>query len=187
MFRHLLWIGAVVCPLAFPGALTQAQAQDAAKTQTIEADEVKFTVPEAWKSSKPTSAMRKAQIMAPPAKGDSAGAELVLFVFQGGAGGVDANVERWRKQFTDEDGDAPKVESSKVKGKNVEVTRVEVAGTYKDPFAAGGPRAGYRLYGGIVQTEKAGYFFKMVGPDATMKALKADFDAMLSTLEAKGN
>ena len=68
----------------------------------------------------------------------------------------------------------------------MDVTRVEVAGTYKDPFAAGGPRAGYRLYGAIVQTDKAGYFFKMVGPEATMKAHKADFDAMLSTLEAKG-
>ena len=184
MFRHLLWVGAVLWPLAMDASVTLGQ--EAAKPQTIEVEEVRFSVPDTWKSSKPTSAMRKAQIVAPAATGDSAGAELVLFVFEGGAGGVDANIERWRKQFTDEDGDAPKVESSKVKGKNVDVTRVEVAGTYKDPFAAGGPRAGYRLYGAIVQTDKAGYFFKMVGPEATMKAHKADFDAMLSTLEAKG-
>ena len=183
MFRHLLWVGVVLWPLGADAIV--ARAQEASK-QTIEAEEVRFSVPEAWKSSKPTSAMRKAQIQAPAAKGDSAPAELVLFIFEGGAGGVDANVDRWRKQFADETGNPPKVDSAKLKGKNIEVTRVEVAGAYKDPFAPGGPKTGYRLYGAIVQTDKAGYFFKMVGPDATMKSLKADFDAMISSIEAKG-
>jgi hypothetical protein len=188
MLRHLLSVGAVLWPLACAGVPCRAQvdAKPAAKTQVLEADELRFAVPEAWKSSKPTSAMRKAQISAPPAKGDSAPAELVLFVFEGGAGSVEANIDRWRRQFTDEDGDPAKVETAKVKAKNVEVTRVEASGTYKDPFAAGAAKPGYRLFGAIVQTDRAGYFFKMVGPEATMKSLKPDFDAMLSSIESKG-
>jgi hypothetical protein len=188
MIRHVFSVGAVLGALAFVGVPGRAQDEPKApvKVQKIEADELIFAVPEAWKSSKPTSAMRKAQISAPAAKGDSAPAELVLFVFEGGAGGVDANIDRWRRQFTNEDGDPPMVETAKVKGKNVDVTRVEAAGTYKDPFGGGSPKPGYRLYGAIVQTDRAGYFFKMVGPEATMKSLKPDFDTMLSSIEAKG-
>ena len=190
MFRHVVWLGAFLGPLwvvSLPSAaVAQDDAKEPAKTRKVEAEELTFAVPESWKSSQPTSAMRKAQITAPAAKGDSEPAELVLFVFPGGAGSVEANIDRWRRQFTDDDGDAAKVETSKLKGKNVEVTRVEAAGTYKDPFAAGGPKSGYRLYGAIVQTDQAGYFFKMVGPDATMKSLKADFDAVIASIEAKG-
>src|SRR5262249_51198854 len=111
------------------------------KTQAIDTAGIQFEIPDSWKSQPPTSQMRKAQIRIPAAEGDQEGAELVLFVFPGGAGSVEANVERWRNQFTDESGDHPKVDTTKVKGQNVEVTRVEAAGTYKDPFAAGGPHA----------------------------------------------
>ena len=62
------------------------------------------------------------------------------------------------------------------------ITRVEVAGTYNDPFGGGGPQPGYRLLGAIVITEDAGYFLKMVGPDKTMTQARPAFDAMLKTI-----
>lgn len=160
-------------------------AQDDAKPQTIEAVGVSFDVPAAWKTQKPTSAMRKAQIIVPAAEGDKDPTELVLFVFPGGAGTVEANVERWRNQFTAEDGNPAEVESTTVKGQNTDVTRVEVAGSYKDPFAQGGPRESHRLYGAIVTTDDAGYFFKMVGPEKTMKQAKDGFDAMIKSIKTK--
>ncbi len=78
-----------------------------------------------------------------------------MFVFPQGAGTVQANVQRWQQQFKAEDGQAPKVESTKVKGKNVDVTRVEVAGTYvQPPFSGGGTFPKYRLLGAIVETDQ---------------------------------
>ncbi len=160
----------------------------AGKTQKLSAEGISFEVPASWKSAKPTNEMRKAQLKVAPVDGDREPAELVLFVFPnaaGGGGAVEMNIERWRKQFSDADGDAAAAETKAVKGANVDATRVEVAGTYKDPFAPGGPREGYRLLGAIVVTKNAGYFFKMVGPDKTMKALAPEFDQMIKTLQTE--
>jgi hypothetical protein len=184
MIRPALLAGLLAAGLASTPALGQDDAPK--KTRTVSAEGIQFAVPEAWESARPTSAMRKAQIRIQPAEGDSAPAELVLFVFPGGAGGVDDNVERWRKQFADADGDAPEVETAKVPGKNVEVTRVETGGTYTDPFSGAGARKGYKLLGAIVVTDQNGYFFKLIGPEKTVDAIEKDFDAMLATMELAG-
>jgi hypothetical protein len=155
------------------------------KTQTIEAEGIAFEIPESWKSIQPKSAMRKAQIQIAASAGDKEGGDLSLYIFPGGAGGVDANVERWRGQFTDDEGDTPPVETARVKSKNAEVTRVEVGGTFKDPFAPGGPKEGFRLLGAIVQNDERGYYFKLVGPDKTVKAAEKDFDAMIESIMLK--
>jgi len=100
---------------------------------------------------------------------------------------VDANVKRWQDQFRDADGNPPKIESKTVKGKNVEVTRVETAGHYKPsamPGMAPEPdRENARLLGAIVVTERVGYFLKMVGPDKTMTLARPAFDELLSSIE----
>src|SRR5580698_5175529 len=67
--------------------------------QTIDAKGLKFDAPAAWKSSTPTNAMRRAQLKAEPIEGDDYAAELVVFAFDGGAGTVEANLERWQKMF----------------------------------------------------------------------------------------
>ena len=96
---------------------------------------------------------------------------------------------RWQGQFKDADGNPPKIESKTVKGKNVEVTRVETAGHYKPgaiPGMAPEPeRENARMLVAIVTTAKVGYFLKMVGPDKTMTALKPSFEALISSLEVK--
>ena len=74
--------------------------------------------------------MRRAQLKVEPIEGDDYPAELVVFAFDGGAGTVEANLERWQRLFKDKDGNPPKIESKKVKGKNVEVTRAETSGHY---------------------------------------------------------
>src|SRR4051812_22918715 len=94
-----------------------APADDPVKTRKLTAEELSFEVPEAWKSG-PTSQFRKVQLEIAPAQGDKEPAVLALFIFGGGAGTVQANVERWRSQFKDADGDKPEVEQVKVKGQN---------------------------------------------------------------------
>jgi hypothetical protein len=157
--------------------------------QKIDAGGLTFEVPETWKSSPPSSQMRRAQLKVAPMEGDDFPAELVVFAFPGGAGGVDANIKRWQNQFKDKEGNTPAVESKKLKGKNVDVTRVETAGHYV-PANFGRPepeRDDARLLGAIVVTDGTGYFIKMVGPNKTMTKLKPAFDEMLSsmTVDAK--
>jgi hypothetical protein len=153
--------------------------------QTIDAKGMTFKVPMAWKSSKPTSQMRRAQLSIEPVKGDSDPAELVIFGFPTGAGTIEANVERWRNQFKNESGKTPEAKSTKVKGKNVEVTRVEVSGEYRDPFAKNqSAKPNYRLLGAIAESKTGtAFFLKLVGPDKTVDSIKKQFDKALETIE----
>src|SRR5277367_4273713 len=98
--------------------------------QTVDAQGVKFQAPQAWKSVPSTSQMRRAILKIEPVEGDDFQGELVVYAFPGGVGGVDANIERWQKQFKDKEGNPPKIERKTVKGKNVEVTRAETSGHY---------------------------------------------------------
>ncbi|MDR3618886.1 MAG: hypothetical protein P4L85_06000 [Paludisphaera borealis] len=159
--------------------------------KTVEAGGVTFKAPESWKSVPTKSQMRKAQLRVEPIKGDDFPADLVVYVFPGGAGSVEANVKRWQDQFKDADGKTPKIESKKLKGKNVEATRVETSGLYHPTAFPGMPaepdRPNARLLGAIVVTDKYGYFLKMVGPDKTMKEASKAFDELISSLEVGEN
>ena len=164
------------------------QAQDT-KTQTVDAGGVTFEAPSTWKSSKPSSQMRKAQLKVEPVKGDEDPAELIVFAFPGGAGNVDANVSRWQKTFKDKDGNPPKPEVTKIKGKNTDVTRVEMAGHYYPTAFPGQARQpdkeGYRLVAAIVITNDAGYFLRLVGPEKTIASAKPDFDKLIASLKVE--
>jgi hypothetical protein len=154
--------------------------------QTIDAKGLTFEAPASWKSKAPTTPTRRAELTVKPSEGDSYPAELVVFSFGRAAGTVEDNLKRWQSLFKDEDGNPPKIESKKVKGKNVEVTRAETSGHYhpaqfgrrKEP-----DRPGARLLGAIVTGDDATYYIRMVGPDKTMKKLRTDFDDMLKTIQ----
>jgi len=154
--------------------------------RTIDAGGLTFKVPAEWKSAPPSSSMRRAQLNVEPLEGDEYSAELVVFAFPGGAGTVDANIERWRNMFKDKDGNHPKVENKSVRGKNTEVTRVETAGHYFPARFPGRPaepdRPDARLLGAIVQGKKTGYFFRMVGPDKTMQKIRPAFDELIASM-----
>jgi hypothetical protein len=169
---------------AFALALVAKGADDT--KQTIDAKGLTFEAPSSWKSSPPTRAMRRAELKVEPLEGDDYPAELVVFAFPGGAGSVDDNLKRWQRLFKDKDGNPPRIESKKVKGKNADVTRAETSGHYYPAQfgAAKEPdRPDARLLGAIVMGDDTGYYIRMVGPDKTMKKLRADFDDMLKTIK----
>ena len=158
-------------------------------TQTVDAGGLVFTAPAAWKSSAVTSEMRRAQLKLEPAKGDEQGAELVVFAFSGNGGGVEANIARWEKTFKDKEGSTPKAETKKVKGKNVDVTRVELNGHYFPTNFPGRPKQpdlpNARLLGAIVITDTTGYFLRLVGPEKTVSGAKADFDKLIASMKSE--
>lgn len=168
-------------------ALLAMGADDA--RQTVDAGGLTFQAPKSWKSTPPTSQMRRAQLSVEPMEGDDYPAEMVVYAFPGGAGGVEANIKRWENFFKDESGNSPRIETRKVQGKNVEVTRAETHGEYHPAQFGGRPepvRKNARLLGAIIMTDDVGYFIRMVGPDKTMSKIRPDFDEMLKSIKVGG-
>jgi hypothetical protein len=131
--------------------------------------------------------MRAAEYAVPHAPGDTVDGECTVITFGAGqGGGVTDNVDRWVRQFNPLSGPATKA-TSQVAG--MPVTRVEVAGSYHPMMMPGAPSAattlqGSRLVGAIVEAPSGLWFFKLTGPDATVKAASAELDAMIASLHA---
>ena len=129
--------------------------------------------------------MRRVEYSVPRVGGDGEDANCAVFMFGAGqGGGIDENIDRWTRQF-DPVTSGPDRRTLQVAG--MPVTRVEVAGTYHAMQMPGAPavptRAGpSRLVGAIVQAPGGLWFFKMVGPDATVKAHAADLDRLVESL-----
>jgi hypothetical protein len=181
--RKFLAVGIVTGTASLVGSGLSAQEK---KTKTVNGGGLTFEAPASWKSARPSSSMRRAQLAIPAVEGDKEDGECVLFAFPGGAGSVEANIERWAGQFRTESGKPPKAEVTKAKGKNTEVTIVNLAGRYVAPIAPGNPetvdKPGFMLVGAIVETPEISYFLKVTGPEKTMKAAKADFDALIASM-----
>ena len=157
------------------------------ETRTVQADGLSFSVPKAWKSERPTSPMRKSQIKVEPVAGDTEPAEMYLVILSNKGGGLDANVARWEGQFSGENGKPAKAKVETKKGKNIEVTRVEIAGKFAGMGMPGQPKQeakpNTKLLGAIVMSSAGdGYFLKLTGPEKTVAALTKQFDQMIASM-----
>lgn len=151
---------------------------------------LRFAHPAEWVRVPAPSDMRAAQFRIPKAEGDAEDAEVVLFFFGKGKGGsAEDNVARWRGQMTTADG-KPATDAGIVTIKSVhglKVTALDLPGTYKGMSPAGGAAAakpGFRLLAAVVEGEPGPWFLRVVGPDATVRAAKPAFDALLESVEA---
>ncbi|HEY5705146.1 MAG TPA: hypothetical protein VIS96_06200 [Terrimicrobiaceae bacterium] len=147
------------------------------------ADPVEFTVgnfvfarPENWGWVVPTSPMRKAQLSVPASDGGPP-AEVTFFHFGAGQGGtVQANVDRWFKQFSGGGTDA----ASERVGKAT-VTFVKAFGTFSSGMPGGPatPLKGYALRGAILESPEGDVYVKMTGPEAVVKLAESAFEKMI--------
>ena len=140
---------------------------------------MKFTAPAAFRNLKPASAMRKAQFSVGV---DAAEGEIVFFYFgQGGAGGVQANVDRWYAQFQ-EDKDKINAKTEQAKAGEIPVTFVSAEGTFLSgpPRGTPVPKPGYALLGAIVEAKAGAIFVKFTGPKATVTAHTEAFKTMIT-------
>lgn len=176
-----LGVGAAV---ALAVLFTPSLFAEDAKTTEVEVKGIKLTVPEGWKQ-KDVTGFRAAQFEIPAAEGDKDAGELVVFHFgPNGGGGVQANIDRWVKQF---DAEERKLKISDGESKQGKYTLVELTGTWNKSI--GPPVAmktvkmpGARFIGVILHSEKSGDFFlRLTGPDKTVattaKAYRASFGA----------
>ena len=137
---------------------------------------IQWKAPAGWQVAANPNAMRIATYKVPAAKGDAEGAEVIV---ARAGGGVDANIQRWVGQFGADAKDA----RTKEKVAGFDVTFVEVSGAYSGGMSMNDPapkaQAGWSLRGAIVDTPGSAYFFKMIGPTATVTSARAAFDAMI--------
>jgi hypothetical protein len=180
MLRHL-WLSSLVLVLA-------AGARAADKGEVVEIDGLKSAAPAGWKKGQPASNMQYAVFTLPHAEGDKEDATLTVYFFgTGGGGGVDANVKRWQGMFKAPAGEKSKVDKFKVG--NVEVTAVDVQGTYLlrfppfDPNAKVTEKPDYRLVGVVFESPKGPYFMRLVGPAKTVEKHKKAFDEWLKNFK----
>lgn len=143
--------------------------------------------PPAFRRVPPSNPMRKASFVVPRAEGDAEDGELTVFYFGPGQGGsIDANVDRWVKQFGDVKPDDVRRADREANGLRQHTVELD-SGTFSGGMGMGmggsKPKANFGLIGGIVETPSGAYFFKLTGPSKTVKKAKPDFYALLDSIK----
>jgi hypothetical protein len=173
---HCRFAGPFLLLLVLPLAHAQA-----AKPRTGSAGGLRWSVPATWPDA-PGGSLRVATYKVPAPRGSEAGECAVFFFGQGQGGTVDANLERWSRQFEG----TPRPERSTRQVHGLAVTVARLAGTYLAPggpnMQSQGKRPGYRLLGAIVESPEGFVFFKLTGPAATVAGAEAGFEAILASL-----
>src|SRR5262245_8869820 len=162
--------------------VTSACLHSADAPATFKVSEFTFARPASWEWVESASPMRKAELKVVDEK-TKAKAEVVFYHFgQGGAGGTQANVDRWLGQFAEpRDKINAKTEEANV-GKH-KVTYVSAEGTYKSGMPGGPqtPMPNYALLGAIIEASEGSVFVKMTGPKALTNSATQDFKKMVES------
>ncbi|MEE8587557.1 MAG: hypothetical protein V3T83_22190 [Acidobacteriota bacterium] len=166
-----------------------APAGAASGRRAFTAPGIRFEPPQEWIPESPSSSMRKAQYRLPAVEGDPESAELIVFYFAGGGGGVQANINRWVGQFSLPGGGSARSASktSTRESNGIPLTVLDVRGTYHR--SVGAPMSGqtepvpnFRMLAAVAETSAGPYFFKLTGPEKTVDAWEDEFDRFLQTI-----
>ena len=156
------------------------------ETFTVSRERIELSYPVSWKKTEPASRIVEFEIAVPMAEGDEKDGRLTIM---GAGGSIEANIDRWKGQFSQEDGsstsDHTKVDEIEVDG--VKVHMVDITGTFRDqrgPVAPAVQREGYRMLAAIVETDVAGnYFLKLYGPAKTIAENEERFKDFVNSIK----
>ncbi len=148
---------------------------------------IAWTVPTGWELG-PEHQMRVATYRIHAIAGDPEDAECAVCFFGTGQGGtVEANLDRWKSQFTGADGHSPvpaQVEKRVIGG--LKVSTLTASGTY---LGAGGmmsqeevKKPNFRMRAAIIEAPAGLVFFKLTGPLNTVAAAENDFNSLLESV-----
>ena len=147
-----------------------------------------YVTPDGWIREDPTSDNRLIQYRLRGQDNAAGDARLVVYYFgPGGRGTVDADLDRWAGQFRQENGrpslDLASAERHETNG--LVVHTIDVDGTYTAMTATGEhlnqPHRSMRAT--IVETDAGPYYFKVVGPTATVRHWDASYQALLASFK----
>ena len=143
------------------------------------------TPPAEWKvKALPPNSMRSAQFTLPKADGDPDDGDLALFVFPGGAGTPQQNLDRQLAKFLD---DGRAVKDGKVKVGPLEATYQDVSGTFKKkPFPMSQeftPVKDYRQLYVLFEKDNKQFYMTLLGPKTTVEKHKTPFEGWLKSFK----
>ena len=147
-----------------------------------------FDAPPEWIAEDVSSPMRVAQFTLPRTEGDIEDAELTVFYFGGGGGTVEANLERWTNQMLQPDGgrSADVATTTSFAVGALTITLLDVPGTYAAEVRPGSGmryyKPGFRLKAAVVETPVGPYFFKLTGPEQTVRTWESGFSTLLESV-----
>lgn len=152
----------------------------AAEPHEFQVSDAKFGAPSTWTKIKPSSSMRKAQF-AVAREGIADKGEIVFYYFgPGGAGGTQANVQRWYRQFKESENQLG-ANSETIKVGKTTVTLVKASGTYMSgsPLGPKTAKPRYSLLGAILEAPKGHIFIKFTGPHDLVVDAEKEFVGMV--------
>ncbi len=138
-----------------------------------------FQAPAGWVAETPASNMRKGQFRIPDPAKKAKDAQLVVFHFGSESGTLESNIERWRGQFGGADAQTEALDKATLK-----TTVVDISGDYAGDMG-GDPVPGARMVLAVVETDDGAWYFKVVGPAATVEGIRAAFLDAIRALKAK--
>lgn len=148
------------------------------------AGKLAWTDPPGWQKNPPKNAMRQGEYVIPKSGGDTEDAECVVTTFGPGQGGtIEMNLDRWIRQFSADDG--TKLEKNEERVAGMRVSEVTLSGTYRGMGMTGqqqDAKQHQRMLGAIVDSPSGLWFFKVTGPDATVKAAEPAFHALIRSI-----
>ena len=148
-----------------------------------------FTAPQSWIVETPASPMRKAQYRLPRVEGDPEDAEMAVFYFGGGGGGVEANIDRWTGQFEKSAGGtaASAVQTSHKVVHGVPLTIVDISGSYTaqsmGSVTPSRKKENFRMLAAVAEAGNGPWFFKLTGPSKTVAKWEKSFQSFLDTIQ----
>jgi hypothetical protein len=168
----------LVFPVVFGAVLaTSALSPVAAQTTTVSLLDYHTAIPPKWMARAPASTMRLAEYVVPT---DAQGsAEVVVYFFGKGQGGnVDANLTRWKEQFSTADGSPVPETIVRDSSGAFPITFAEYRGNYRRGIGTGSAdsvRTGQTLLAGIAETPRGTLFIQLFGNSARVAQERPTF------------
>lgn len=149
-------------------------------------DGLVMQVPSEWTREDPANpGMRKAEFVLPGPGGD---ARLVVYRFPGGAGGAQANIDRWKGQIEPATGSEAQTSALEVGG--LKIAAIDSAGRFAGQSMPGAPPQppidDARLLAAAIEGNADPYYLKLVGPKPTVDVWAAAWTKLLETLAQQG-
>jgi hypothetical protein len=139
---------------------------------------LEHSVPDGWRP-RPAKGFRLLD-MGLPGQGE---ASCLVSYMPGGAGGVVANVNRWRRQMGMDEPLTPEQVAAlpRVMFLGQSATLLELEGTYSDSMK-GLTREGWKLVGAMAPLMDGMAFVKLTGPKAEVEQQQANFASFVASL-----
>lgn len=151
-------------------------------TRTLSFLDLTADVPVSWRTESPGSRMRVAELAIP---GSEPGRLIVYFFGRGQGGTPEANIARWRGQFSNPDGRPVEPHLTRFQAAGIPITLARFEGSYARGIGAGSGaprRVDQILLAAVLERESGNVIIQLFGPSATVREHEAAFGRFLHSL-----